>query len=293
MNPSAPLAAVFLALALAFGTGFGRVAAAAPDGPDFIREVRPILSRHCFKCHGPDDTTRKGGLRLDDREAALRPATSGAHALVPGRPEASELVRRLASADPDEVMPPPATKAVVTAAEKETLRRWILAGAGYQAHWAFLPPVAAPLPAVRQSRWPRQALDRFVLARLEQENLAPAPPADPYALVRRVHYDLLGLPPTPQEADAFAANPSDAAYEALVDRLLASPRYGERWARRWLDLARYADTNGYEKDRGRSIWPWRDWVVRALNEDLPFDRFTLEQLAGDLLPGATRDQVVA
>ena len=266
---------------------------AAPAAPDFTREVRPIHSRHSFKCHGPDETTRKAKLRLDERDSALKPAKSGAVALVPGKPEASELIARIVTDDPDEIMPPPSTKVPLTAAEKDILQRWVKAGGEYKAHWAFVPPTAVAPPQVNDTSWPRTPLDRFVLSRLEKEKLRPAPPADPYTLIRRVSYDLTGLPPTPEEADAFAANPTDAAYEALVDRLLSSPLYGERWGRRWLDLARYADTNGYEKDRNRSIWPWRDWVIRALNDDMPFDRFTIEQFAGDLLPNPTRDQIIA
>lgn len=261
--------------------------------PDFTREVRPILSRYCFKCHGPDETTRKSNLRLDERASALQPAKSGAVAIVPGKADASELVKRILTDDPDEVMPPPSTKITLTAAEKKTLQRWVTDGAEYKAHWAFIPPLHTTPPAVQDGTWPRNGIDRFVLARLEKEQIRPSPTADPYTLIRRLSYDLIGLPPTPEEADAFAANPSDAAWEQLVDRLLSSPLYGERWGRRWLDLARYADTNGYEKDRNRSIWPWRDWVIQALNRDMPFDQFTVEQLAGDMLPGATRDQIVA
>ncbi|HZY86218.1 MAG TPA: PSD1 and planctomycete cytochrome C domain-containing protein, partial [Gemmataceae bacterium] len=253
---------------------------------DFTRDVRPVLSRHCFKCHGPDDKARKGKLRLDVRADAIRKA------VVPGKPDDSELVRRL-FADEDEVMPPPAAKNPLTDAEKQTLKRWVASGAAYQEHWAFAAPKQAPLPQVRQADWPRNAIDYFVLARLEAKGLRPSPPADRYALVRRLYLDLIGLPPTPEEADAFVRDGSPGAYERVVERLLASPHYGERWARRWLDLARYADTNGYEKDRPRSIWPYRDWVIRALNADLPFDRFSVEQLAGDLLPGATLDQRVA
>jgi hypothetical protein len=253
---------------------------------DFTRDVRPILSRHCFKCHGPDDKARKAKLRLDVRAEALRKA------IVPGKPDDSELVRRL-FADEDEVMPPPAAKNPLTDAEKQTLKRWVAAGAEYRTHWAFVAPRQAPLPKVRQADWPRNPIDAFVLARLEAEGLRPSPPADRYTLVRRLYLDLIGLPPTPEEADAFVQDGSPGAYERVVERLLASPHYGERWARRWLDLARYADTNGYEKDRPRSIWPYRDWVIRALNADLPFDRFTVEQLAGDLLPGATLEQRVA
>jgi Protein of unknown function (DUF1553)/Protein of unknown function (DUF1549)/Planctomycete cytochrome C len=263
------------------------------QGLDFNRDIRPILARHCFKCHGPDDGARKAKLRLDVRDAALRPGRSGTPAVVAGKPDESELVRRVFAAEPGEVMPPPATKNPLTEGQKHLLRRWVAEGAVYTAHWAFVAPRQAPLPRVRQTDWPRNAIDFFVLARLEAAGLRPSPPADRYTLVRRVYLDLIGLPPTPAEADAFVHDPAPDAYERLVDRLLASPAYGERWARRWLDLARYADTNGYEKDRVRSMWLWRDWVIAALNADLPFDRFTVEQLAGDLLPGATLAQRIA
>ncbi|HEX8912328.1 MAG TPA: DUF1549 and DUF1553 domain-containing protein [Humisphaera sp.] len=190
-------------------------------------------------------------------------------------------------------MPPPSTKAKLTDAQKATLKRWVEQGADYAPHWAFVAPKQAPLPEVKQKDWARNPVDAFVLARLEKEGLKPSPEADRYALVRRAYLDLIGLPPTPEDADAFVQDKSPDAYEKVVDRLLASPQYGERWARRWLDLARYADTNGYEKDRPRSIWPYRDWVIKAINADMPFDRFTVEQLAGDLLPNATVDQKVA
>ncbi len=270
-----------------------RLRAADLPHPDFARDVRPLLSRHCFKCHGPDDATRKSGLRLDLRDAATHPAKSGAIALVPGKVAESELVKRLFTEDADEIMPPPATKIILTPAEKETLRRWVAAGAEYQQHWAFVPPTQPALPKLKDRNWALNPIDHFILARLEQEGFPPSPPADAYTLVRRVYLDLIGLPPTPEEADAFVNASGPGAYERLVDRLLASPRYGERWGRRWMDLARYADTNGYEKDRQRTLWPWRDWVIQALNADMPFDRFSIEQIAGDMLPEATQDQKVA
>jgi hypothetical protein len=279
------------ALAVAFSAcGF---APAAERALDFARDVRPILAKNCFVCHGPDDNTREAGLRLDRFHSATKEADSGAAPIVPGKPEESELVRRIFSDDEGERMPPSEAKSQLTGEQKETLRRWIAAGARYTEHWAFVPPKQPPLPAVKQSDWPRNEIDHFILARLEAEGLSPSPPADKHTLVRRIYLDLIGLPPTPQEVDAFLADEAPRAYERLVDRLLASEHYGERWARLWLDLARYADTNGYEKDRGRSIWPYRDWVIRALNADMPFDRFTIEQLAGDMLPGATRDQRIA
>ena len=291
--------------------------AAEPDAPDFNREVRPILSAHCFKCHGPDEKVREAGLRLDRRESATAKLESESTAVVPGQPDKSELVRRIFSADEGEMMPPPAANKPLSAQQKDVLRRWIAAGAEYAPHWAFVPPKQAPIPAVKQTDWPLNPIDHFVLARLEAAGLAPSPPADKYTLARRVYLDLIGLPPTPEEADEFirdcspspslpvapSANPEGEsgrvgererkAYEALVDKLLDSPHYGERWARRWLDLARYADTNGYEKDRVRTMWPYRDWVINALNRDVPFDQFTIEQLAGDMLPGATLEQRIA
>ncbi|MFN0068625.1 MAG: PSD1 and planctomycete cytochrome C domain-containing protein [Limisphaerales bacterium] len=277
---------------------------AAADAPDFLRDVRPILSTHCFKCHGPDDKTRKGGLRLDVREDALKPAKSDALAIVPGRPDESALLKRLHTSDEDELMPPPSTKNPLTDAQKDILRRWIAAGAEYRPHWAFVPPVRPEVPDVEgkgpkekgkaaEAAGIRNPIDSFILARLEAEGLSPSPEADRATLIRRVSLDLTGLPPTPEEADSFIRDPSPDAYDRLVDRLLGSKHYGERWARRWLDLARYADTNGYEKDRPRSIWPWRDWVIQALNDDLPFDQFTVKQLAGDLLPDATPADRVA
>jgi hypothetical protein len=259
----------------------------------YSRDIRPILSKHCSKCHGPDEETRKGGLRLDIRESAIKPADSGATAIVPGKPDDSELLARVTAEDPSVVMPPPETKSVLTAREKSLLKQWIAGGADYQPHWSFLPPRQAPLPAVKQAAWPKNPIDRFILARLEREGMSLSPEADRYTLVRRLYLDLLGLPPTIEEADAFVNDTSPDAYEHLVDRLLKLPHYGERWARKWLDLARYADTNGYEKDRARTIWPYRDWVINALNADMPFDRFTIEQLAGDMLPDATVDSRVA
>ncbi len=285
--------ALLLPAALVLGP-VPRAFAAESGAVEFLRDVRPILSSHCFKCHGPDEKTRKGGLRLDVRDDALKPAKSGKPAIVPGQPEASELIQRLITTDEDDLMPPPSTKHPLTDSQKDTLRRWVREGADFQPHWAFVPPrrPAVPAPARHAARVVN-AIDAFVLARLEKEGLEPSPEADRLTLARRLYLDLIGLPPTPEEADAFVADPAPNAYERLVDRLLQSPHYGERWARRWMDLARYADTNGYEKDRVRSMWPWRDWLIGALNDDLPFDQFTLQQVAGDLLPGATLDQRVA
>lgn len=294
MTRNSPASRQWLALSIRFAVlGFVSIAVSARAEVDFLREVRPILSSHCFKCHGPDEKTRKGGLRLDVREEALKEGESGAKAIVPGKPEESELVLRILSKDSDELMPPPQTKHELTGSQKETLKRWVATGAEYVPHWAFVPPKQAPLPEVKQKEWVRNPIDAFVLARLEHEGLSPSPEADRYALCRRVYLDVIGLPPTPEEADAFVNDTAPDAWEQLVDKLLASPHYGERWARRWFDLARYADTNGYEKDRPRQIWPYRDWVIRALNADMPFDEFTIKQLAGDMLPGATQDDLIA
>ena len=263
-----------------------------PDKIDFNRDVRPILSENCFKCHGFDKKHREGHRRLDTREGALA-EKDGVHAIVPGKLGESDLSARIHSTDKDDQMPPPKSGKQVPPHQIAVLDKWIEQGAEYDLHWAFKKPQQAPLPEVKQQDWPRNAIDRFVLARLESAELAPSPEADKYTLCRRLYLDLIGLPPTPEEADAFAHDSSPEAYEKLVDHLLASPHYGERWARRWLDLARYADTNGYEKDRPRSIWPYRDWVIKALNDGLPFDEFTIEQIAGDLLPNATQEQRVA
>ncbi len=265
----------------------------AAAGPDYNREVRPILSNRCFKCHGPDEENQEAGLRLDLREAAIAELDSGERAIVPGHADASELVARIMSDDPDLVMPPPARKVTLTPDEKRVLTEWINAGAEYAPHWAFVKPEKPAPPIVANNTWAKNPIDQFVLARLDAEKLAPSPEADRATLCRRVHLDLIGLPPSPDDLAAFLADHRPDAYVLLVDRLLASPRYGERWTRRWLDLARYADTNGYEKDRPRTIWPYRDWVIRAFNDDMPFDQFTIRQIAGDLLPNATPDDLVA
>lgn len=266
---------------------------AQDTGPDFNRDVRPILSQFCFKCHGPDDGKREAGLRLDTRDTAIKLLESNARAIVAGKPDQSELLRRIETTDRDLLMPPPSSNLTLSPAQKKTLRDWIAAGATYSPHWAYVAPKPVIVPSVKQASWPRNEIDRFVLARLEKEGLKPSPEADRSTFIRRVSLDLLGMPPTVEDAEAFVNDRDPAAYERLIDRLLASPQYGERWARRWLDLARYADTNGYEKDRVRSMWPYRDWVINALNADMPYDRFTVEQLAGDLLPNATQTQRVA
>ncbi|MFO0948930.1 MAG: PSD1 and planctomycete cytochrome C domain-containing protein [Planctomycetota bacterium] len=278
-----------------FGSSFLVLASVSlgDDTVDFNRDIRPILANHCFKCHGPDDKTREAGVRFDVREAALAVSESGGKPIVPGKPAESGLIQRIHSLDEDVKMPPPSANKPLTPRQKELLEQWIVAGAPYASHWAFVPPLQAPIPAVKNTHWPRNAIDYFVLSKMEREGLQPSAEADKHALVRRVYLDLVGLPPTVEEIHAFVQDSASDAYEKLVDRLLASPHYGERWARRWLDLARYADTNGYEKDRPRSIWPYRDWVIQAINADMPFDQFTIEQLAGDMLPGATETQRIA
>ncbi len=252
----------------------------------FSRDVLPILSENCFRCHGPDEKARKAKLRLDDRAGILRVVT-------PGKSGASELIRRINAEAVDGRMPPAKSDRSLSAAQMELLRRWVDEGATWGKHWAYETPVRPELPPVKDVGWPRNPVDHFVLARLEREGLAPSAEAARETLIRRVSLDLTGLPPTPAEVDAFLADRSPDAYEKVVDRLLASPRYGERMAMDWLDAARYADTNGYQNDFARSMWPWRDWVIDAFNKNVPFDRFAVEQIAGDLLPKPTRDQRVA
>jgi len=262
------------------------------DKVDFTREIRPILANTCLLCHGPDAKGRKGDLRLDTAEGATV-LHDGKAAIVPGDPERSELLKRVTTADKDDLMPPAKTGKKLTKEQIELLRRWIKQGAPYAKHWAFVKPARPAVPAIRNAAAARTDVDRFVLARLEKEGLSFSPPADRYALVRRLSLDLTGLPPTIEEADAFAKDPDPEAVGKLVDRLLASPGYGERWGRVWLDLARYADSQGYAEDRPRVIWAFRDWVIRSLNDNMPFDRFTIEQLAGDLLPDPTIPQLEA
>src|SRR4051812_14814220 len=270
-------------LALPLALLFAPSAASAAEQVDFARDVRPILSNACFKCHGP--AVQKAKLRLDTFDGATKKG-----AIVPGKPGESTLVERVtAKHDEDGRMPPAEVGEPLTAEQVAKLKKWIEQGAEYTPHWAFQPPTRPALPAVDATH----PIDRFVLARLRKEGLKPSPAADKATLLRRVTLDLTGLLPTPKEVEDFLKDDSPAAYEKVVDRLLASPHYGERQARHWLDLARYADSNGYTIDGPRQIWPYRDWVINALNADLPFDRFTIEQLAGDLLPNATKEQKVA
>jgi mono/diheme cytochrome c family protein len=273
----ASLRSLFLCAALALS---------ARAAVDFNRDVRHILSEKCFACHGPDGSKRKAELRLDIAENAYAPAKSGEKAIVPGKPEESELLKRISSADADDVMPPPKEHKKLTTPEVETLRQWIAEGGRYDKHWAFKRVTAPQTP-------PGNPIDALVRARLEGSGLTPSPEEDRARLLRRVTLDLTGLPPTPREVDAFFADNSPEAYDHVVDRLLASPHFGERIAIPWLDLARFSDTGGYHNDSTRDVWMYRDWVVNAFNSNKPFDQFTIEQLAGDLLPNATADQKIA
>ncbi|GAA5122356.1 PSD1 domain-containing protein [Luteolibacter yonseiensis] len=261
---------------------------------EFNRDIRPILTKHCTACHG--GVKEAGEVSFIYREKALAPGESGKAPIVPGKPAESEMLHRMRSKDPDEVMPKPKHGPPLPEAEIALIERWIAQGAEWQEHWAFMPPKESPVAAVSNEKWPSSPLDRFVLQRLDQEKLSPSPEAPPEEWLRRVSFDLTGLPPSPEDLknyqDGFAKDPATAR-NTVVDRLLASQQFGERWAAVWLDLARYSDTYGFEKDPGRDIWPFRDWVIRALNADMPYDRFTIEQLAGDLLPDATADQRLA
>lgn len=270
------------------------VAVAREPVIDYSRDVRPVLARNCFSCHGPDAEGREGGLRLDDRDSALAAGDSGTSAIVPGQPEASELIRRISSKDEFERMPPKETGKSLTSDEIQLIERWIQQGASYSDHWSFRPIQDPPLPQVRETSWPRNGIDYFVLARLEQEQLTPSPEASRETLIRRLSLDLIGLPPTFEAVQTFVNDSRPDAYERLVDELLDSPHFGERWGRHWLDLARYADSNGYLGDELRpEAYHFRDWVIQAINDDLPFRQFTIEQIAGDLLPNATQSQRIA
>jgi len=282
-QPRALYRPVFLACLAVSAPGGGAIARGADRIPDFTRDIRPILSHNCFACHGPDEHDRRGGLRLDDRDAATAELDSGGRAIVPGRPDESELIARIHETDPDTLMPPPESNHVLSGAQKETLSKWIAAGAPYSPHWAFVLPRQHAPPAIRQAAWPAHWIDAFLLGRLESENLTPAADADPVTLLRRATFDLTGLPPSPAEVDAYIADAHPDRYEQLIDRLLASPRHAERLAAWWLDLVRYADTVGYHGDQDHSASPYRDWVIKAFLDNVPFDRFTILQLAGDLV----------
>ena len=257
--------------------------AVQPETLSFNHDVRPILSRYCFACHGPDSEDRQAGLRLDDRQSALQELDSGMRAIVPGKPTESELVARILDSDPDVIMPPPESNHVLTKKQKEILSAWIAGGAEYQPHWAYVPPERHTTPKIVDDEWSLNWIDHFIFARLHEKGISPASDADLITLVRRVTFDLTGLPPTPSEIDSFLANESPDRYEQLVDRLLASPRHAERLASWWLDLVRYADTVGYHGDQTHSASPYRDWVIAAFQKNLRFDRFTEMQLASDFI----------
>jgi hypothetical protein len=284
-----------IARPLVFVLGFALNAHAGDPPPriDFNRQVRPILSNHCFACHGPDEETREAGLRLDLPGEALKVLDSGHPAVVAGKPQESPLVARVFSKRKSVIMPPPESNKPLSEADKATLRAWVEQGADFQMHWAFVAPRRSTAPKVKDAKWPHGPIDSFLLARIEAEGLKPSPEADRTTLIRRLTLDLTGLPPSPAEVDAFLADNAPEAYEKLVDRLLASPRFGERMALDWLDAARFADTHGYHIDSGRDMTRWRDWVIAAFNTNMPFDRFTVEQVAGDLLPNATTEQKIA
>lgn len=260
-----------------------------PANVEFNRDIRPILADTCFACHGPDQNKRQADLRLDLEEHAV----GNQKAIVPGKPDESEFLRRLLAADADERMPPGSTGKTLSPRQLALLRRWVEQGAKYQRHWSFIPPQRPEVPKVADEGWIRNPLDRFILSRLEQQRLAPSADADKRTLMRRLYFDLIGLPPSPAEVDAFLADNSPAAFERRVDALLASPHYGERMAVYWLDVVRYADTGGYHSDNHRDVAPYRDYVIGAFNQNKPFEQFTVEQLAGDLLPNATREQRIA
>ncbi len=265
----------------------------ADDNIDYNRDVRPILSDNCYKCHGPDAAERKAGLRLDSHDGAIAKLESGAIAIVPGKIDESELIARLKSTDPDVVMPPASSGKKLTPQQIDTLSKWIEQGAEFKGHWSFIRPERPAMPVVNDEAWSRNSIDRFVMEQLDASGLKPSPEADRVTLIRRVTLDLTGLPPTPAEVQAFLADSDSNAYEKVVDRLLASPRYGEQMTRYWLDLVRYGDSHGLHLDNERALWKYREWVIRSFNDNKHFDEFTIEQLAGDLLPDSTIDQKIA
>jgi hypothetical protein len=281
---SAVGASLFVGLLAASASG----AEGAEAKLQYNRDVRPILSAACLACHGPDSASREADLRLDQRDAAIEMA-----AITPGDPDGSEMIRRILSDDESEVMPPPELKRPLTDEQKEILVRWVRQGAEYQPHWSLITPTRPVPPDVRHDAWVRNPIDRFVAAKLEEAGLEPMPEADRHALARRVSLDLTGLPPSPELVAQFVADQSPEAYEKLVDKLLASPKWGEHRGRYWLDAARYGDTHGIHIDNYREIWAYRDWVVKAFNRNLPFDEFTIENLAGDLLPDASLENKIA
>lgn len=267
-----------------------------PDVVSYNFNIRPILSDKCYKCHGPDASKREAGLRLDMPESAYNVLKNNpqAHALVPGKPDQSEVYRRISTQDTAEMMPPPASNLKrLSPYEVELIKKWIKQGAKYEKHWAFIPPGSMPVPTVENTAWPKNQIDNFILQKLEQKGIEPNPEADKERLLKRVSLDLTGLPPSLQMMDAFLADKSPGAYQKAVDQLMQSPQYGEKMALHWMDVARYADSHGYQDDNYRTQWPWRDWVIHAFNENLPYDKFITWQLAGDLVPNFTKEQLLA
>jgi len=267
-----------------------------PDIISYNFNIRPILSDKCYKCHGPDASKREAGLRLDMPESAYNVLKNNpqAHALVPGKPDLSEVYRRISTQDTAEMMPPPASNLKrLSPYEVELIKKWIKQGAKYEKHWAFIPPRSMPVPTVENTAWPKNPIDNFILQKLEQKGIDPNPEADKERLLKRVSLDLTGLPPSLQMMDAFLADKSPGAYQKAIDQLMHSPQYGEKMALHWMDVARYADSHGYQDDNYRSQWPWRDWVIYAFNENLSYDKFITWQLAGDLMPNFTKEQLLA
>jgi hypothetical protein len=285
-----PVRSLILLAAFWFG---GQLAVLGAAGAiDFNRDIRPIISDNCVSCHGPDKEKRKANLRLDEEASSRGELKDGKRAIVPGHPEQSELISRITTTDEDEVMPPRKTNKKLTAAQIEKLKAWIAGGGAYAKHWSLVKPERPELPMVKNKAWARNGIDSFILARLEKEGIAPSPEAEAATLLRRASLDVTGLPPTAR-AEALAGQARALPWDQIIEDLLASPHYGERWGRHWLDLARYADSNGYSIDAPRTIWKYRDWVIDAFNRDMPFDEFAIEQIAGDLLPDATIEQKVA
>ena len=286
-----------LLLSLAIALPIAPLSAHAQQRVRFDHDVRPILSNHCWSCHGPDEVSRQAGLRLDSRDSATAPGESGHIAILPGKSADSELIARINSHDIDVQMPPASAKKPITEQQKLILQQWIEQGAEFTSHWAYIPPVRPAVPEVKKTSWPKNAVDAFVLKRLEELSLQPSDEAAPHVWLRRVTFDLTGLPPSLEELNAFENRLRTVAeedvYSEVVDRLLQSSRHGERMAMQWLDAARYADTNGYNNDETRTMWPWRDWVIKAFTDNMSYDQFLTEQLAGDLLPDATVSQKVA
>lgn len=289
------LTTMAIVLISCFGKQSADTAEAIPDEVDFNFHVKPILSDRCFKCHGPDAAQRQADLRLDIESEAFAALKNSPdlHAIVPGKPGLSDMITRIYSEDPQVIMPPPESNLTLTDYEKSILKKWVAQGAKFKKHWAYIAPTKAPVPKVKNSDWPANTIDFFILSRLEQSGLKPSPRADAERLIRRLSFDLTGLPASTRLTDQFLADPSPEHYERIVDQLLASQAYGERWTNYWLDVARYGDTHGYQDDLPRVMWPWRDWVIKAFNENMPYDKFVTWQLAGDLLPDAGKEQLLA